>query len=36
MDEKTRERNAHFNTLKRDIDHVLRDVAAFVQACLVH
>lgn len=33
MDERTREPNAHFGTLKRDIDGVLDDVAAFVRAC---
>jgi N-formylglutamate deformylase len=31
MDEATREPNAHFSTLKGDIDRVLRDVAAFIQ-----
>lgn len=33
MDEATREPNAHFGSLKRDIDGVLRDVAAFVRGC---
>lgn len=36
MDEKTREPNAHFGTLKHDIDLVLREVAAFLQERLVH
>jgi N-formylglutamate deformylase len=36
MDEQTREPNAHFATLKADIDLVLREVAAFVRGRLIH